>query len=139
MSFLDSFFKKKPVVEADDAIFGHITYDRGIWTFIPKPPADGFMITVDAPESGPSQLQRSFFQKIHSGLLKFEDRARAFIDSHIDERIDKSRLSVYSVEIGSDIECSLERFVLEMCFEDAIIIHRVSFAGTEAVEYGFDC
>jgi hypothetical protein len=138
MSFLDSFFKKKPVIEADDAIFGHIVYEQGIWAPLPAPPSDGFMIT-EAPESGPNQLQRDFFQKIDSELSDFEERARTFISSRIDGVIDGARLSVYSVEIGSDIDCALERFVLEMCFEDANIIHRVSFAGKEPVEYGFDC
>jgi hypothetical protein len=138
MSIFGSLFKKKPVVEADDPVFGHLTYEQGIWTFIPKPPTGGFMITVDAPETGPTELQRGFFQRIRSRLSEFEQRARDFMRSRVDTGVDVSRLSVYSVEIGSDTESQRELFVLEMCDKDASIIHRVSFTGTEPVDYGFD-
>jgi hypothetical protein len=40
--------------------------------------------------------------------------------------------------VGSDAETLRESFVLEMCDNEAIIIHRVSFVGTEPVDYGFD-
>lgn len=138
MSLFSRFFQKKSVIEADDLVFGHITYELGVWTFIPKPPTEGYMITVDALETGPTQQQRDFFQEIRSRISEFEQQARNFIRSHNDEGVDSSRLSVYSVEIGNEIECQLDRFVLEMCDEDAIIIYRVSFAGAEPVAYGFD-
>ncbi len=138
MSFFDSLFKKKPIIAADDPVFGPITFEQGIWTFIPKPPTEGFMITVDAPETGPTQLQRDFFQKLCSRLPQFEPRARDFMRSRVDAGVDVSRLSVYSVGIGSDAESRRESFVLEMSDEEAIIIHRVSFAGSEPVDFGFD-
>ena len=138
MSFFRRLFKKKSVIAADDPVFGHIAFEQGIWKFIPNSPTEGFMITVDAPESGPSQLQRDFFQTIRSGVSEFEQRARDFMWSQVDAGVDVSRLSVYSVEVGSDAECQRESFVLEMCDENATIIHRVSFSDFEPVAYGFD-
>ena len=138
MGIFHSLFQKKPVVAADDPLFGHITFEQGIWTFIPNPPTEGFMITVDAPESGPSQLQRDFFQKVRASLPDFEQRARDFMRSRVDAGVEVSSHSVYSVEIGSDDESRQQRFVLEMCDAEAIVIHRVSFSGSEPVDYGYD-
>jgi hypothetical protein len=97
------------------------------------------MISVAAPESGPTQSQRSHFQKISSELSKFEQRARDFMRSRVDQEVDVSSLSVYAVEIGNDDQSRRESFVLEMCDENAHIIHRVSFVGSEPQDYGFDC
>jgi len=138
MSIFGSLFKKKPVIAADDPVFGRITFEQGIWTFIPNPPTEGFMITVDALESGPSQLQRDFFQKVRTSLPDFEQRARDFMRSRVDPGVEVSSLSVYSVEIGSDDGSRQQRFVLEMCDAEAIVIHRVSFSGSEPVDYGYD-
>ena len=138
MSLFDALFKKKPVVAADDPVFGHITCDQGIWTFIPNPPTEGFMITVDAPESGPSQLQRDLFQMVRASLSDFEQCARDFMRSRVDAGVEVSSLSLYAVEIGCDEESRQQRFVLEMCDAEAILIHRVSFSGIEPVDYGYD-
>ena len=138
MSIFGSLFKKKPVIAADDPVFGHITFEQGIWTFTPNPPTEGFMITVDAPESGPSQLQRDFFQKVRASLPDLERRARDFMRSRVDPGIEGSSLSAYSVEVGSDDESRQQRFVLEMSDADAIVIHRVSFSSGEPVDYGYD-
>jgi hypothetical protein len=96
------------------------------------------MITVAAPESGPSQLQRDFFQKVRTSLPDFEQGAGGFMRSRVDPGVQVSSLSVYSVEVGSDDESKQERFVLEMCDAEAIVIHRISFCGSEPVEYGYD-
>lgn len=58
--------------------------------------------------------------------------------SRAEHGIDVSHLSVYAVEIGSEAESLGERFVLEMSDEQAILIHRVPFAGIEPMNYGFD-
>jgi hypothetical protein len=131
-------FKKKPLIAADDPVFGHITFDQDIWTFIPNPPTEGFMITVDAPESGPAQLQREFFQNIRASLSDFEQRARDFMRSRVDPGVEVSTLSVYSVAIGSLDETRQQRFVLEMSDAEGIVIHRVSFSSSEAIDYGYD-
>jgi hypothetical protein len=138
MSILDRLFKKKPAIEMDDPVFGRISFDQGFWTFIPNPPAAGFMITIDARETGPTPEQRAFFQHISSRLGKFEERARDFMRSRVDAGVDVSRLSTYSVEIGSADDTGRREFVLELSDSDAIVIHRVTFRADEAVEYRFD-
>lgn len=126
------------VITKYDPVFGPLTYEQGIWTFIPKQPNDGFMVTVDAPASGPTQLQGVTFQKVRSCLADFERRARDFIRSRVEQSDDVSHLSIFSVQIGSDAESQQGRFVLELSDDDAVVIHRVLFAGTEPVDYGFD-
>ena len=138
MSIFGSLLKKKPVFAADDPVFGRITFEQGIWTFIPNPPTEGFMITVNAPESGPTQMQRDFFEKVRASLPDLERRACGFMRSRVDAGVEVSRLSVYSVEIGRDDESRQQRFVLEMSDADAIVIHRVSFSDGEPVDYGYD-
>ena len=137
MSIFDGLFKKKQV-ELDDPVFGHLTFDHGVWTSIPTPPTSGFMITVAAPEVGPTAEQRSFFQHIRSLLPDLQKQARDYMQSRVDQSVDVSRLSVYSVEIGSVEETGRREFVLELSDEDVIVIHRVSFRADEPVDYGFD-
>lgn len=138
MSILDRLFKKKSVIELNDPVFGRITFDQGIWTFIPSPPTEGFMITIDAPETGPTAEQRVFFQELRSQLTDHEQRARDYMRSRVDDGVDVSRLSIYSVEIGSPEETVRREFVLELSDSEAIMIHRVSFRAREPVDYGFD-
>lgn len=138
MGFLGNLFKRKPVITADDPVFGHITFEQGIWTYIPNPPTQGFMITVDAPESGPSQSQRDLIQKIRSGLSDFEQCARDYIGSRVDPGVEVSHLSVYSVAVGSEEETRQQEFVFEMSDEEAVVIHRVTFSGSKAIDYGYD-
>jgi hypothetical protein len=138
MSILDRLFKMKPSIELDDPVFRHITLDRGIWTFIPNPPTEGFMITVDAPDTGPTPEQRELFQQIRSQLGEFEQRARDYMRTRVDDGIDVSKLSTYSVAIGSVEDTGRREFVLELSDSDAIIIHCVAFRADEAVDYGFD-
>jgi hypothetical protein len=115
-----------------------MTYEQGIWTFLPIPAAAGFMVTVEASESGPTEVQRNFFLTIRDGLADCELRARDFLRSRVDAGVDVSQLAVYSIEIGSDAECRGETFVLEMSDADASVIHRVSFRGSQPQCYGFD-
>lgn len=138
MHFLRKLLKKNPAIAVDDPVFGHITYEQGTWTFIPNPSVGGFMRTISAPESGPSQMQRDFFQMFRRTLPELEKNAREFMRSHIAPGIEVSGLSVYSVEIGGDNETKQQRFIIEMSDYNAIVIHRVSFSGSEAVDYGYD-
>jgi hypothetical protein len=138
MSILGKLFKKKPSLEVQDPVFGPLTYDQGGWAFIPKKPGDGYMITIAAPETGPTAEQRNFFQAVRAKLSDFVQRARDFMRSRVDASVDLSSLSVYSLEIGSDEETKRQEFVLELSDSEAIVIHRVSFRADEAVDYGFD-
>lgn len=83
MSIFGRLFKKKSVIAVDDPVFGYVTFEQAIWTFVPNPPTEGFMITVDAPETGPSQLQRDFFQMIRASLPECERVAREFMRSRV--------------------------------------------------------
>jgi hypothetical protein len=135
MSISDWLFKKKPAVELDDPVFGHLTFEQDIWANLPS--AD-FMITIDAPETGPTAEQREFFQRVRSRLSDFEQRAREYMRPRVDQTVDVFQLSVYSVEIGNDEQTGRREFVLELSDEDANVIHRVSFRADEATDYGFD-
>lgn len=138
MSILDRLFKKKPIIELDDPVFGHITFDQGIWTFLPTKPENGYMIGVDAPATGPSEQQRSFFGQVRSALPEYERHARDYMKSRVDQSVNVSRLSTYSVQVGDEEETRRKAFVLELSDEDAFIVHRVCFSAGQPVDYGFD-
>ena len=121
-----------------DQVFGRLRYERGLWAFIPSTGEDGFMISVAAPSTGPSEAQRDFFTRIRSKLSEFEQRARAYIESQDKLPAGIVGLSMYSVEIGDDDDVQRGRFVLEMSNNEAEIIHRVTFSGDELVECTFD-
>jgi hypothetical protein len=125
-------------MEIHDPIFGRLTYENGLWAFIPKEVVDGFMISIDAPETGPSAAQRDYFLDISSRLSKFEQLGRDFIDSHSEFTGDVACLSTYSIEVGTDLDCQRQRFVLEMSDNDAAVIHRVTFFDGEPLEYWLD-
>lgn len=138
MGILDWLFKKKATIELDDPVFGHLTFDEVIWSNVPGLAEEAFMITVDAPETGPSVEQRDFFEHVSSRLPDFERRARDYMRSGAHEGVDVSTLSTYSIEIGSQEETVRQEFVLELSDEDAFEIHRVYFSGDQAVDYGVD-
>ena len=138
MSIIGRLFKRRQVLELADPVFGQIAFDQGIWTFVPKSPADGFMITVDAPETGPTAEQRAIFGQFRARVGEFEQRARDYMRPRVDDAVDVSRLSTYSVEIGSGQDTPPQGFVLELSDADGIVIHRVAFRAGEAVDYGCD-
>ncbi|MFN0051486.1 MAG: hypothetical protein ACKV0T_04800 [Planctomycetales bacterium] len=137
MGFFENLFRKKVEIEVHDPVFGVLSFAHGIWTHVPREPNAGFMVTVDAPESGPTDRQRDFFQSIRANLPDFEHRANDFIRRCVDESL--PLLSVYSVEIGTDDETGRQEFVLELSDDDAHEIHRVQFRAGEPVDYdGFE-
>jgi hypothetical protein len=138
MSIFGNLFKRKPALVVKDPAFGPLTHDQGIWTFTPKRPGPGFMITIAAPQTGPTPEQRDFFERVRPKLADLHLRARDFIRSRADEPVNLSRLSLYSVETGDEEETKRREFVLELSDEDAIVNHRVSFRADEPVDYGFD-
>lgn len=138
MSWFHNLFKKQPVIRLADAVFGSITFEHGIWTFLPKKPEDGFLIGVDAPQEGPSAGQRAFFCQVRSELAAYEQKAREYMVSHVTSSVKVASLSTYSVQIGDDEATQREEFVLDLSDEDAFIVHRVSFRAGQPVDYGFD-
>lgn len=125
-------------MKLDDPVFGRIAFDQGIWTFIPSLLTVGFMVTIDAPETGPTTEQRALFQEIRSILMRFEERARDYMRPRVEMGLDVSRLSTYSIGIGNVEETAHQEFVLELSDSEAIVIHRVAFRTGEPVDYGFD-
>lgn len=138
MGWFNRLFKKKPQVELQDPVFGLIRYDRGIWTFLPTKPEDGFMIGVDAPNTGPSEQQRAFFSQLSLKLSDYECRARDYMASRVEPSLAVSKLSTYSVQIEADAATQRGEFTLEMSDDDAFIVHRVSFRAGQPIDYGFD-
>ena len=136
MSIFDRIFKRKAVVSLDDPAFGQLTFDHGVWCH--NPPGEDFMISVVAPESGPTEDQRECFRRIRAELAGFEERARTFIRTETNEGIDVSILSTYAVVIGDDEETKEGRFTLEMSDPNAWVIHRVEFCGDRPLLYGYD-
>lgn len=96
------------------------------------------MITVVAPEAGPSEEQRTFYRGIRARLAEFEERARSFIRAETAEGVDVSILSTHAVEIGDQSETEDSRFTLEMSDPNAWVVHRVEFCGNRPLLYGFD-
>lgn len=138
MSIFDRFFKKSAVLSLDDPVFGSITFDHGVWSHTPAAAGDDFAITVVAPESGPAEEQRKFYELIRSRLADFEERAKSFIRSETNDGVDVSILSAYTVDIGDLAETEDVRFTLEMSDPNAWVIHRVEFCGDRPLLYGFD-
>ena len=138
MGIFANLFKKKPVIELRDPVFGLLTYDQGIWTFLPTKPEGGFMIGVDAPEAGPTERQRAFFNQVRSELADYERRARDYLTPRVEPSVTVSRLSTYSVQIGDDVATQRGEFVLELSDDDAFAVHRVSFSEGQPFEYGCD-
>jgi hypothetical protein len=119
-------------------VFGLITFEQGIWTFLPKKPEDGFMIGVDAPEAGPTERQRAFFCQVRSELAEYERRARDYMASRVEPSVTVSQLSTYAVQLDDDEATQRGEFTLEMSDDDAFIVHRVSFRAGQPIDYGFD-
>lgn len=138
MGWFTKLFQKKPVVELRDPAFGLITFARGIWTFLPTKGEDGFMIGVDAPETGPTERQRVFFCQVLSELAEYERHARDYMASRVQSSVIVSQLSTYSVQIEDDDATLRGEFTLEMSDDDALIVHRVSFRNGQPIDYGFD-
>jgi len=138
MSWFSNLFKKQPVISLADSVFGPITFEHGVWTFLPKKPEDGFLIGVDAPEAGPSAKQRAFFSRVRSELHAYEQKARDYMVPRVDSAVKIAILSTYSVQIGDEDATRREEFVLGLSDEDAFIVHRVSFRAGQPVDYGFD-
>ena len=96
------------------------------------------MITVDAPESGPSSEQQTYFQHLTNALSELEHKAKDFVRTADSGQPDIEQLSVYSIEIGTDSDVESERFVIELADDDAILIHRVSFESGTPIHYTYD-
>jgi len=115
----------KRALVIDDPVFGKISFDEPFWVFTPGPGPSAFTILIEAPCSGPTDVQRQFFQQVVANLADFSRRCLAFIELSADPPVDMRSLSVYSVTVGSDDDCRCTTFVLEFSDEAADNVHRV--------------
>jgi hypothetical protein len=138
MSLIRRLFRRKDARSILDPVFGHLTYDHGVWTHVPKSREEGFMVTVAAPASGPSHAHRLLLERVGQTLPTLEQKAREFIRNVGLSESDVTRLSVYSLEMGTEAETQSGRFVLELSDADASVIHRVSFRDGAPAHYTHD-
>lgn len=138
MGLIRRLFGKRQSQTRDDPDFGSITYHCGIWTHVPDREDLGYMVTICASESGPSDKQRALFRDIRAKLTQLERAAKDFINSEARGELDAAALSVYSLEIGADDDVAADRFVLELSDADQDLIHRVSFHAGQPVAYTCD-
>jgi hypothetical protein len=125
---------KKPLV-IEDPVFGRLEYDRSTWCALPRPQGHAFMISLDAPESGPCDSQRQLFHTLVEDLPALKQRAIEYLERN---DVVGAKLYLYSIELGSGEESARGEFVMEFTTEDESLIHRVMFSGFEPVEYGCD-
>jgi hypothetical protein len=132
-------FRKKPKLELLDPEFGRIEYGRGSWCAIPQLGGTSeFMIGIHADEKGPSDLQRNFYREICSDLARLKEVGLAFVKREAFVPVDIGTLEVYSVGIGSEVDCKNRKFDLEFADEQADLIHVVWFDQGKPVIYGCD-
>lgn len=138
MGFLSNWFKRERIVTLHDPVFGYITWEHGIWTFLPEKLTEGFMIEIDAPQTGPTELQRSFFTRLRPALPEYEKRARDYIATKAEPGVIPSELTLYAVQIQNDDETRQEAFLLELADAEASVVHWVAFRSGQPEEYGVE-
>ncbi|MCX7016960.1 MAG: hypothetical protein NTW86_31105 [Candidatus Sumerlaeota bacterium] len=131
-------FFAKPRLTKNDPIFGQIEYERGVWAHVPQPDEKGFMVTIYALETGPSDMQRQFFEKLLTRLSDVEREAKEFMLLETRGNVDASSLDVYAIEVGGEAEVAFAWFAVELTDSQADEIHRVEFRGNRPVSYGID-
>lgn len=138
MGFLSNWFKRKRIVTLHDPVFGYITWEQGIWTFLPEKLTEGFMIEIDAPQTGPTEFQRAFFTRLRPALPEYEQRARDYIARQAEKDVDPAQLTIYAVQIENDEETAHEAFLMELADAEASVVHWVAFRAGQPEEYGCD-
>jgi hypothetical protein len=121
-----------------DPEFGTITFETGFWGCHIKSGTNEFAVWIDAPESGPSELQRQFYRQMRADLAKLQERALSFIRAKAWDPVDVTQLHIYSIQIGAEEECAKKKFVIEFADDDAHNIHVVWFEAGQPYEYGCD-
>ena len=127
MNLFKSLLGRKEPLRISDPVFGDLTREHDLWIQTLKQSGPGYMVIVDAPESGPSLTQQAFFKEVASTLPHMERDAIEFARLHAGEETDMSALSIYALEIGPDSEVDARKFVMELAGPDQVLIHRVSF------------
>ena len=125
----------------EDAVFGQIEFesmqDFGMWCHIPTSET-GHMITIVAPASGPTQTQRDFYTQLQKNLAAHATEAKTFISSQPNAPANFSKLTIYCVAVGEDVELSSGQFAIELSDENADEIHVVEFHNGKPAYYSVD-
>ena len=141
MAWWSNLFKKKERITLDDAVFGMIEFNHGLWCSVIENRIHDFMVMIDARECGPSEFQREFFQRIIGDRSEYERESKVFITSEcksLGVPVDVATLRLYAFEVGSVSEVDQGRFVLEFVEADEIVVHRVEFRDSRPHCYGMD-
>jgi hypothetical protein len=131
-------FGKRIVLRMQDPEFGTIKFERWCWASTKLPGANEFAVSVEAPESGPSELQRQFYRDLRADLAKYKERGLVYVKARTHIPVDVTQLHIYSIQIGTEEECRKEKFVIEFADDDAHYIHVVWFEAGQPYEYGCD-
>ena len=140
MKDMFNLFRRKPKTTLDDPVFGMIEFNSyhgiGMWSHIPAD-SECYMILVEAPKNGPSQLQRDFYSGLRDNLNAIESECKAFIATQ-GPPPNLLSMTIYSVEIGSEEEIERKQFVIELSDRKANEIYRVEFRNGKPAYYGVD-
>lgn len=136
MEWFRNLFRENPPT-ISDFVFGELTFEELFWVHYPSAP-DDLMVSIDAPEAGPSDLQREFHKNLREKLPLLKEIAKDYIQRELNRVMKIPRLSIYSVEICSDAEIKNQKFVLEMTDDEQDTIHRVTFESERPIHYTFD-
>ena len=134
-------FKKEKKLTLDDPVFGRIDFQRlhGIemWCHSPNDESS-HMILIVAPASGPTQVQREFYNSLRRDMISIEAECKRFISSQEEPPQNLQDMTIYSIEIGEEAELAKGKFVIELADKDADEIHCVEFMNRKPMTYGMD-
>lgn len=141
MGIIPYLSKKKDRRKLLDPIFGEIEFEDDYkinqWVYTSKV-TGGHMVIIDAPETGPSNKQREFYQSFkekQDGYLSICVNYMMLSGFPINRRLE---MSIYSVIIGVDKDVANGMFHVEISDEEAHEIHRIIFEDNEPVGYEVD-
>jgi hypothetical protein len=135
--WLANLFQREPPLAVDDSVFGKITFEDGYWSSETPYSPSILTVYVEAPESGPSGIQRDFFKKVMAGFREIEGAGRSFVDAHRNTNVP---LNVYTLHINSDDGCSSGTFDIEYTDKEtdkeADTIYIAFFVNWKPTHYG---
>lgn len=138
MSIFANLLKKKKQIVLSDPVFGEISFNKDMWTYIPPPNVDEPMIIIEAPEEGPSEEQRKYYINLKQRTSSIVSEAINFIKKEHISNLDLNKLGLYSIIIGSLTEIEKNMFVIELSDDKAEDIHRVEFENNQPIRYVVD-
>jgi hypothetical protein len=141
MSLFRQLFKKVSKRTLQDPAFGSIEFDPShgmdMWCHIPTESGD-HMIVIDAPITGPTQIQQDFYSSLKANLPMRLLESKTFIATQDEVPANLSEMTIYSVAIGPESDLSAGRFTIEISDSEANQIHRVEFNSGKPELYGID-